>query len=273
MGRRLTTDPGHYVEPRFSPDGQTVVFRRIGGDGLRGTLYTRETGTFTVPTTGGAPVLVTQEGSDPRFNNDGTRIFLSSGQNNRAALISVNLTGGDRRVHVTAENGSQFAPSPDEKYVAWVERFNAYVSPMPLTGAAVDLGTSGTNHPVRRISRDAGTYLHWSSDSRRIYWTLGPELFQRDLSETFAFETTDTTTVDTQPESAGTNIGFKASFGEPTGKLALTGATIISMNGNEILRNATVLVEGNRITGVGRTRIKRSSTIERAVLSIKKGNE
>jgi Tol biopolymer transport system component/imidazolonepropionase-like amidohydrolase len=259
-GRRLTTAPGHYVEPRFSPDGQQVVFRRIGGDGLRGTLYGRETGTFTVATTGAAPVLVTQQGSDPRFNHDGTRIFLSSGQDNRAALISVNLTGGDRRVHVTAENGTQFAPSPDEKYVAWVERFNAYVAPMPLTGAAVGIGPSASNHPVKKISRDAGTYLHWSSDSRRIYWTLGPELFQRDLSETFAFETTDTSTVESQPEAAGTNISFKASFGEPTGKLALTGATIISMNGNEVLRNATVLVEGNRITGVGRVSIPSDAT-------------
>jgi Tol biopolymer transport system component/imidazolonepropionase-like amidohydrolase len=259
-GRRLTTAPGHYIEPRFSPDGQRVVFRRVGGDGLRGTLHGRETGTFTVATTGGAPVLVTQQGSDPRFNHDGTRIFLSSGQDNRAALISVNLTGGDRRVHVTAENGTQFAPSPDEKYVAWVERFNAYVAPMPLTGAAVDIGPSASNHPVKKISRDAGTYLHWSSDSRRIYWTLGPELFQRDLSETFAFETTDTTTVESQPESAGTPIGFKSPFGVPTGKLALTGATVISMNGTEVLRNATVLIEGNRITGVGRVSIPSDAT-------------
>ena len=27
---------------------------------------------------------------------------------------------------------------------------------------------------VQRVSRDAGIYLHWSGDSQRVYWTLGP---------------------------------------------------------------------------------------------------
>ena len=34
---------------------------------------------------------------------------------------------------------------------------------------------------------DAGEYLHWSGDSRRLHWALGPELFTRALPETFAF--------------------------------------------------------------------------------------
>lgn len=249
--RALTRTTGHYVEPRFSADGQQVVYRRIGGDGLRGNLYNRNTGVFVVPAAGGEPRLVTEEGADPRFNRDGARIFLTSGQNARAALISVNLTGGDRRVHLTAENATQFVPSPDEKYVAWVERFNAYVAPLPLTGAGVDIGPSSSDYPIRRISRDAGLYLHWSPDSKRVHWALGPDLFQRDLSATFTFETADTTTVRREPEAAGTPIGLKRSFARPSGKLALTGGTVITMNGNEVIQNATVVVDGNRIVAVG----------------------
>lgn len=249
--RTLTREPGHYIEPRFSPDGQQVAFRRIGGDQLRGTLYTRETGVYRVPSGGGAAVLVTREGAEPRFNRDGTRLFLTSGENNRAALISVTLTGGERRVHVTAENATQFAPSPDERYVAWVERFNAYIAPLPRTGAAIELSPSLSTEPVKRISRDAGTYLHWSADSRRIYWSLGPELFQRELSATFAFETSDTTTLAAGPDSAGAPIGFTQPFGAPTGTLALTGGTVISMNGTEVIRSATVVVDRNRIVAVG----------------------
>lgn len=249
--RVLTRTPGHYVEPRFSGDGSQVVFRKAFGDGLRGNLYTRATGIYVVPAAGGDARLVTEEGFEPRFNRDGSRIFLSSGQNNRAALVSVNLTGGDRRVHVTAENGTQFVASPDEKYVAWVERFNAYVAPLPVTGAQVDLAPATADYPVRRISRDAGLYLHWSTDSRRVYWSLGPDLYQRDLAQTFAFETSDTTSLRRDPEAAGTPIGLKAGFAQPSGTLALTGATVITMNGNEVLPNATVVVAGNRIVAVG----------------------
>jgi hypothetical protein len=195
---------------------------------------------YVVPAAGGDARRVTEEGADPRFNRDGTRIFLASGQNARAALISVNLTGGDRRVHLTAENATQFVPSPDEKYVAWVERFNAYVAPLLLTGAGVDIGPSSSDYPVRRISRDAGLYLHWAPDSRRVYWALGPELFQRDLAATFAFETADTT-LPSQPEAGYSDRPERAS--RPSGKLALTGATVITMNGNEVIQNATV--DGN----------------------------
>ena len=55
----------------------------------------------------------------------------------KSALVSVDLMGGDRRVHVTSDNATEFEPSPDERYVAWVERFNAYVAPLPLTGKGV----------------------------------------------------------------------------------------------------------------------------------------
>ena len=250
-GRRLTTAKGHYVEPRFSSNGEQVVYRRIGSDGLRANLYTDDRGIYVVAASGGQSRLVTENGNTPRFNRAGDRIFLNSQEGQKAALISVNLTGGDRRVHVMADNATEFAPSPDERYVAWVERFNAYVSPLPLTGKAVDVSPTVADFPARRISRDAGIYLHWSPDSRRVYWALGPELFHRDISATFAFETQDTTTLRKEPESAGMPIGFRTTADRPTGRLALTGATVITMNGDEVIPNATVLIDRNRITYVG----------------------
>ena len=250
-GRKITTAPGHYVEPRFSDNGQQIVYRKANGDQLRGSLYTGERGIYIVAAGGGTPRLVTESGNTPRFNKAGDRIYLSTQEAQKAALASVNLTGGDRRVHILAENATEFAPSPDERYVAWVERFNAYISPLPLTGAAVDVSPTVATVPARRISRDAGMYLHWSPDSRRVYWALGPELFNRDISATFEFETQDTTTLRKEPEGTGVPIGFRVAADRPSGRLALTGATVITMNGNEVIPNATILVDRNRITYVG----------------------
>lgn len=261
-GRKITTKMGHYVEPRFSNDGRQVVYRRIGGDGLRSQLYSDDRGIFIAANTlqpGAEPKLVTESGSNPRFNKDGDRIFLqgfepgAAGAPGRASLASVNLTGGDRRVHLTSENATEFVPSPDERYVAWVERFNAYISPLPMTGLAVNVSTNVADFPTRRISRDAGTFTHWTTDSRRVYWSLGADLFLRDIARTFAFETQDTTTLAREPEARGRPIGFRAAADKPTGTLALTGATVITMNGDEVIPNATVLVERNRIVAVGPT--------------------
>jgi imidazolonepropionase-like amidohydrolase len=249
--RTITTQPGHYVEPRFSTDGQLLVYRRIGGDNVRGALHARDRGVYIVPASGGTPRLVTEEGTEPRFNRRNDRLFLSGSEAGRAALLSVNLAGADRRVHVTGENAGQFVPSPDERFVAWVERFNGYVAPLPLTGRPVDASMGTTEYPVRRLSRDAGSYLHWSADSRRLYWSLGPELYQRELSQTFAFETQDTTTLRRDPEPAGTAIGFRAQHDRPAGRLALVGATIITMDGAQVIRNGTIVVDRNRIVAIG----------------------
>ncbi|HEX2168220.1 MAG TPA: hypothetical protein VHG09_13380, partial [Longimicrobiales bacterium] len=249
--RTITTRPGHYIEPRWSPDGSRIVYRRVGGDSYRGELHSRDRGVYIVPASGGEARLVTEQGSEPRFSRDGERLYLSSREDGSSALISVDLNGGDRRVHVTSENGGQFTPSPDERYIVWNERFNVHIAPFPRTGRAVNLSMGSSDYPVRRLSRDAGYYLHWSADSRRVYWSLGPELYQRDIAQTFAFEAQDTTLLRREPEAAGTPIGFDAPFDAPDGTLALTGATVITMNGDEVIPDATIVIERNRITAVG----------------------
>ena len=250
--RTITDAPGHYVEPAFSPDGARIVYRRVGGDNFRGTLYSRDRGVYIAAANGsGDAVLVTEDGSEPRFSRTGERLYLSAREGGNAALISVDLQGRDRRVHVTSENGGQFTPSPDERYIVWNERFNVHIAPFPLTGRPVNLSMGSSDYPVRRLSRDAGSFLHWSADSRRVYWSLGPDLYQRDIAHTFAFETEDTTALRREPEAAGTPIGLRATFDRPTGTLALTGANVITMRGDEVIRDATIVIESNRITAVG----------------------
>lgn len=251
MSRAVVTRPGHYVEPRYSNDGASIVYRRIGGDGIRGSLFTRDQGVYIVPAAGGTPRLVATEGSEPRFNRTNDRLFLTSREGSRAALISVDLQGNERRVHITADNGTQFVPSPDEQYITWVERFNAYVAPFMHTGAAVNLSPTTTDVPVRQLSRDAGTYLHWAANSQRVYWSLGPDLYQRGLAQSFAFVAEDSSLVRREPESTGIPIGFATTFDKPTGVVALVGATAITMNGTAVIPNATIVVTGNRITAIG----------------------
>ncbi|MDH3252278.1 MAG: amidohydrolase, partial [Ignavibacteria bacterium] len=183
----LTRRKGTYVEPSYAPDGSRIVFRRIGGDNLRGNLYSRETGIYWMPAAGGRSAFITGEGSRPVFNATGERVFLFSGENDKPALVSVGLRGEDRRVHVVSDNATQIIPSPDEQWISIVERYNAYVAVFPKTGHPFTIGPKADAYPIRRVSRDAGSFLHWSPDSKRLFWSLGPELYTRDLAETFGF--------------------------------------------------------------------------------------
>lgn len=248
---KLTTRTGHYVEPRFSPDGTRIVYRRATGDGLRGNTFSKEPGIYWVSSEGGKPSLITEEGVEPMFNGAGDRVYLSSGEGEKTALISVGLKGEERRVHILSDNAAQLLPSPDEQWIAIVERFNTFVGVFPKTGQAVSIGPNTSDYPVKKISRDAGSYLNWSSDSRKLYWSLGPELFSRELTNTFKFVDGAKDSVQEKPDTSGLYIGFSQPSDNPTGSIALTGATIITMKGDEVLQNATVLIDRNRIKAIG----------------------
>ena len=172
------------------------------------------------------------------------------------------LPGRDEIEHVRSDNATQFAPSPDGKWLAFEERFKTFVAPFPRTGRPVDIGPATQAYPVQRVSRDAGFYLHWSGDSRRLYWALGPELFSRELGQHLRVRSTGARRPErrTEPEAKGIPIGFTAKSDKPSGSIALVGARVITMAGLEpgpiagtpgVIENATVLVEGNRIIAIG----------------------
>ena len=264
--RDVVARPGHYVEPSFSPDGQKIVFRHAGGDRTRGPYFSEQAGVYLVPTAGGEPILVRDSGNDPEFDHTGTRIYLREFRAEKFTLFSVGVPlsdsavpGRDEIEHVRSDNATQYAPSPDGKWVAFEERFKTFVAPFPRTGRPVDIGPSTQSYPVQRVSRDAGYYLHWSGDSRRLHWALGPELFTRDLTRTFAFVEGGQPKSD-DPEAKGIQIGFTAKSDTPSGTIALVGARVLTMTGLKpgriqgtpgVIENATILVEGNRISAVG----------------------
>jgi Tol biopolymer transport system component/imidazolonepropionase-like amidohydrolase len=258
-GRDVVTRPGHYTEPAFSRDGSWIVFRSTGGDGTRGPLYAANSGIYVAPTDGSAaPRLVREGGSDPAFDVSGKRIFVNDSRQGKVVLVSVGigdpaspLSGGDDVVHFQSDNATQIVPSPDGKWVAFAERWNAFVAPFPQTGRAVDLSPTMEGYPTSRISKDAGFNIHWSGDSRKVHWSLGPELFTRDLGRTFTFLDQNLAKGD-EPEAKGINISFNAKTDVPTGAIAFVGARIVTAAGDTVIENGTVVVEGNRITAVGR---------------------
>ena len=267
-GRDVVTKPGHYIEPSFSPDGKSIVYRQAGGDTVRGRVYGVDSGNYVVPADGSAPPrLVIDTGTQPMFDHTGKRIYLFDRRAEKFVLFSVPVGDAssavppkDEIVHFQSDNAVQIVPSPDGKWVAFEERFHTYLAAFPHTGRTVDLGPTVSAYPTVQVSRDAGSYLHWSGDSRRLFWTLGPELFTRDLGRTFTFLDSRIEKPD-EPEAKGIQIGFTAKSDTPDGAVAFVGARIITMSGAAgprgstpgVIENGTVVVEGNRITAVGRS--------------------
>lgn len=257
--RVLTTRPGHYLEPRFSPNGKHVAYRKTTGGYLLSGRWSTDPGLYVVSTTGGEPTRVSRSGFAPQFGADGDRLFFVDRDGDDLALKSLSLAAGiglrdQVQTHLVASKATEISLSPDGRWVAFTEQYNAYVAPFTFSGRQVTLSPNSTSIPVRQVSKRSGEYLTWSADSSSLHWAHGPKLFRRQLRDAFAF-------IDGAPEELpepvedGTDLGFQATADAPEGLIALVGARVVTMRNarkeQEVIEDGVVVVRGNRIEAVG----------------------
>ena len=251
-GRVISREPGHYVEPVFSPDGRTVVYRKTTGGYLRTKRWSREPGLYAISVNGRAPpVLLSRSGWAPRFGADSQRVFfmdsVKDGKDSKVALKSVSLLGHEPRIHLKGALTADFQPSPDGRWIAFTEGFKGYVAPFPSTSQVVEVGPKFDALPLVQVTDDAGAYVHWSKDSKSLHWSFGPKLFTRPLSDLLVRGVKQ----DAPPKVEGQDIGMDVVSDIPTGRYALVGARVITMKGEELIEDGVVVIENNRIKKVG----------------------
>ncbi|MBL7739885.1 MAG: PD40 domain-containing protein [Chitinophagaceae bacterium] len=248
---KLTRSKGIYRLPSFSADGKTIVFRKEGGSNALGEAYTAKPGIYTMLQDGSGENLVTERGDLPRFNKAGDRIYYQAGGGMSRNYVSCKLDGSDERVHLKSTYGSQFTLSPDEKWIAFIDLWEVYIAAFPKTGRTIDIGSGTKDFPVKIVSKDAGINLHWSADNKQLHYTLGSQYYTINLDERFDFIANKPDSLFKIPEK-GTDVGLEVAADKPKGVVAFTNARIITMKGDEVIENGTLIVEDNLIKEVGK---------------------
>ena len=253
--RVLTSQPGHYVEPAFSPDGAQVTFRKITGGYLTSPTWSEKPGLYVVDTRGRELRRVLDHGAQPQFSADGRRLLHErSDEDGHLALYSTNLDGHDERKHLSGEWITEYEVSPDGRWVAFAEHYNTFVAPFFPAGKPLSLGSDAQAFPVRQVSARGGEQLHWSADSATLRWSYGSRLYQRELSDAFAFLSGAPEALP-EPVTEGVDLSFSVATDQPDGRIALVGARVVTMRDaqqqEEVIENGVVLVEGRHIRAVG----------------------
>ncbi|MDP4536622.1 amidohydrolase family protein [Alkalimonas collagenimarina] len=241
----LVSEPGKYVEPTFSPDGKTVVYRKTGAGSLMPRQWSLNTGLYQVSSAGGEPELLSRQGSSPMFGKHNDRVYAMANRGG-PALLSIDLSTRQEQVLYTAAHGTEFKVSPDGRSLAFTDRFKVFVTPFVERGSVINISGSDKQFPVRQLSVRAGEHISWTADSQHLYWTLGPELYHASVAG--LFDKKDPT--DFAAEN-GQSIGFSVPADIPQGVVAFVGGQVITMQDDVVLQDAVVLVENNKIRAVG----------------------
>ena len=251
--RKVTGVPGHYAEPRFSPDGKTIAFERRAGGGLRSARWGENPGIYRIPAAGGTSERVSDNGAKPQFGAANDRIFMVTAADGKSQLVSTDLHGQDKRVHANGELVSDYEISPDGRTLAFRQNYDAYVTPLMPGGQDVSLGTKSGALPVTRVSGSGAEYIHWSDGGRRLHWSRGATLFGADLASLFTNAPADEKAPKFVPPTDGVSLSMTQAASKHRGVVVITGAKIVTMADKDggVIENGAIVIDGDRITAVG----------------------
>ncbi|WP_351010593.1 amidohydrolase family protein [Shewanella sp. S1-58-MNA-CIBAN-0166] len=239
----LTNEPGKYVEPTFSPDGEYVVYRKARGGYMTPRTWSQEPGLYKVDIKGKQSTKLTASGHQPQFGDDSDRVyFMDSGETPEFASIGMN--GFEKRTHYTSDHATEFRLSPNGEHLAFAERFRVYVTPFAKHGETIAIGPKATNLPITQLSARAGESISWNGKNNQLYWTLGPDLYQADVDTQYV-------KAETKVDPKITSIGFKDKADVPRGTVVFTGGKVITMENDQVIDNGVVIVKDNKIVTVG----------------------
>lgn len=251
--RTVTTAPGHYAVPQFSPDGRHLVFEKRDGGGMLSPEYSVDTGVYRMALAGGAPELITRGNRAPQYGAANDRIFMMGQEAGKLQLLSTDLNGQDKRVHAQGELANDFRVSPDGRTLAFRQNYEVFAMPLLPGGQAVEVGEKVSSLPVTQASKGGAAYIGWADDGGTLTWSMGPTFYRASVDTLFANAPLADGAPRFAPPQTGISMARTVAAAKPTGTVALTGARILTMTGSDagVIENGTIVITGDRIAAVG----------------------
>jgi imidazolonepropionase-like amidohydrolase len=204
--QKLTSSPGHYANPTWSPKGDRIGVVRGSGLEFRGRQPEEEDyfEAYWVDASGGELHLVTTIRSagglrfHPRayWSANGERMWMAEfqpppkpGDDPKTDLVSLRLDGTDKKRHLRLPTVGELVPSPDGLWVAFTSRDNGYVTALPdlMTKEPAEVSIKDGAVPVFRLSQSGAAYLGWADGGKTVTWTFANNFHRTTIADILKF--------------------------------------------------------------------------------------
>ncbi|MFC4268452.1 amidohydrolase family protein [Polaribacter marinivivus] len=253
---KITNEKGIYRTPAFNSNNSKIVYRKESGNGDQGFDYTKKTGIYIANTDGTDAKRISKSGEFPMFSADDSRVFFQTGGAFFGGLTknlkSIDLNGKEERSHFSSKLANRLVPSPDNKWVAFIHLHKLYMAPFIMNGSEINLDNNTKSFHVESLSKNAGINLHWSASNDKIFWTLGGDYIQKSVVNNTTNPFAKTNLAENPETTISINLVTKSDV--PEGRIAFKNARIITMNGDEVIEDGTIVINQNKIEQIGNTR-------------------
>lgn len=270
--RTLTSVAAPYGSLALSPDGGALAALRGAGSVRTGGLLTDQTEfeLVLVDVEGGEEArLVTEVAWRARsfanhahqrppgvaFDPDGEHLWFTEFVGDTLALKRIRTDGLDERTTHLFPHATRAIPSPDLRWIAFREFHRHWVSPNDWLGETLRLSAADGQGWAKRVDREDGIHLSWSTDGATLQWSRGATLREKPLEAVLATEGESESAAGGAEEgtaAAVTDLSVTFPVARSAGALALTGVTVLTMDAEgRVLEDATVVVRAGRIEAVG----------------------
>ena len=253
---KITNEKGIYRTPAFNSNNSKIVYRKESGNGDQGFDYTKKTGIYVANADGSNAKRISKSGEFPMFSADDSRVFFQTGGSFFGGLTkklkSVDLNGKEERSHFSSKLANKLVPSPDNKWVAFIHLHKLYMAPFVMNGSEINLDNNTKSFHVESLSKNAGINLHWSASNDKIFWTLGGDYIQKSIVNNTTNPFAKTNLGENPETTISINLVTKSDV--PEGRIAFKNARIITMNGDEVIEDGTIVINQNKIEQIGNTK-------------------
>ncbi len=246
---------GHLTNPVFGPEGKSVVVLRDPNQDNRPNMRSfpwfellrldRIKGEWTVTRLAEtvdsgvgfrAPILTVHD----------ERIWwLAVGERKsrspaKSDFVSVNWNGHDRQTHITFPGAVEAIPSPSFDRIAYKLNHQAWVAAMPQPGVHAQLDAL----PKLQLTETVGDWLNWTPSGDAVTWVQGDVFYRQGLARDRIPSSEDL------DEPSLSTLAFQLPRDRPDKTWAITGASVITMDGDTVIDDATIVVEGDTISSI-----------------------